>query len=56
MEKILILGGGYGALRYLESLIWDTEKEITICGFEIQGKSKSVEPRNGIALACVRQT
>ena len=40
MEKILILGGGYGALRYLESLIWDTEKEITICGFEIQGKSK----------------
>ena len=48
MEKILILGGGYGALRYLESLIWDTEKEITICGFEIQGKSKVLSLEMGL--------
>ncbi|MCL2155493.1 MAG: hypothetical protein FWH53_07615 [Leptospirales bacterium] len=37
--KILILGGGIAAHRYVESLLW-TPHEVFICGFDIKGQSK----------------
>ena len=46
--KILIVGGGYGALRYVESLIWDTSIELVMCGMEVLGKTKDMAKKFGL--------
>lgn len=40
--KVLIMGGGNAALRYVESLIFDKEISLTLCGFERIGKTKKM--------------
>lgn len=45
MKKVLIIGGGYGALRYVESLIWTEEFGITMCGMEVSGKTRKLAER-----------
>ena len=39
--NIMIIGGGYAAQRYVESLIWD-DNEIIMVGFGIEGKTKKL--------------
>lgn len=39
--NIMIIGGGYAAQRYVESLIWD-DNEIIMVGFGIEGKTKEL--------------
>jgi len=46
--KVLIIGGGYGALRYVESLIWDEDFEIVLCGMEVRGKTRMLAQRYGL--------
>lgn len=43
--EVLILGGGYGALRYVESLIWDSMFSITLCGMEKLRKTRVLADR-----------
>lgn len=45
--KILILGGGVAAHRYVESLIW-TDHEIHIAGIDVIGKSKQLSAEYSI--------
>lgn len=47
--KVLILGGGYGALRFVESLIWENIFEIVLCGTEIQGKTQKMAKKYGLS-------
>ena len=50
MTKIntLILGGGIASRRYLESLIWDSCFDITLCGFDILYKTASLAQEFGL--------
>lgn len=42
MRKILILGGGNGGRRYIESLMWDFNLELVIACFNVSGKAKKL--------------
>ena len=46
-SDILILGGGFAALRYVESLIW-TEKHISLCGTGVLKKTIELSNRFGL--------
>lgn len=41
-KEILIIGGGYSALRYVESLIWNETVSITLCGMEVKEKTREL--------------
>ena len=49
MKKMMIIGGGYGARRYVESVIWDKEFEIEMCGTEKQGKTRLLAESFGLS-------
>ena len=44
MMRILLVGGGIAAERYVESLIW-TDNEVAIAGFNYLGKSKRLSEK-----------
>ena len=46
--RVLIMGGGNAALRYTESLIWDKEISLTLCGFNVLGKTKKLSESFGL--------
>lgn len=48
MKTIVIVGGGYGASRYVESLIWDSYYEIIICGTGYCGQSQTLSLSFGL--------
>ena len=45
--RVLVLGGGYAAQRYVESLIW-SDNDICIVGFGAKKKSKELSTKFGL--------
>ena len=50
-NKILILGGGVSAERFVLSFWFDETKNLSICGFDVLGKSKELAKKYGKKLA-----
>lgn len=48
MKRILIVGGGYGATRYLEALLWNADYELSISGTGYYGKSQKLSCSFGL--------
>lgn len=48
MIKTLILGGGNAAKRYVESLIWDREINVTLCSMGVANKTNSLAKLFGL--------
>lgn len=44
-HKVLIIGGGYASIRYVESIIWDDSYKLTMCGTEIKKKTKDISAK-----------
>ena len=49
--RVLILGGGNAATRYAESLVWDSDINLTLCNMGVFNKTKELGKK--LAISCI---